>query len=62
MREASSAGGLATATLKLHDAVRCRASVAVHDTVVVPTGKVLPLGSEQVVLTGAAPPLTVGAL
>jgi hypothetical protein len=62
IREALREGGLATATLKLHDAVRWRASVTVHETVVVPTGKVLPLGSEHVVLTGAAPPLTVGAL
>ena len=36
-----------------------QASLAVQVTVLVPTGKVLPLGGLQTTLTGGQPPLTV---
>ena len=52
----SGAGG-STVTVKLQVAVWPQASLAVQVTVVVPTGKVLPLGGLQVTVTGGQPPL-----
>jgi hypothetical protein len=48
-------------TLKEHDAGRACASVAVQFTLVEPRGNDVPDVGEQVVVTGAAPPDTVGA-
>jgi hypothetical protein len=48
-------------TSKLQAARRCLVSVAEQFTVVVPIGKGEPLGTEQLVVTGAAPPVTTGA-
>jgi hypothetical protein len=60
-RVAEIRGGSVTVTLKLHDASRWRASVAVHMTVVEPLMKVAPLAGVQAVVTGWAPPTTIGA-
>jgi hypothetical protein len=54
------AGGV-TVTLKPQEATCWAASVAVQVTAVVPTGNVDPLGGTQTVVTGASPPLAVGA-
>ena len=51
-----------TATLKLHVAVRCRASVAVQVTMVLPSGKLAPDCAEHVTATGAWPPEAVGTV
>lgn len=51
-------GGPFTATTKLQLAVFCLASVAVHPTVVLPTGNCV--GALQLTLTGAEPPAVVG--
>ena len=48
-------GGGVTVTVKEHESVRCLASVAVHVTVVVPTGKLEPLAGVHSVVTGGAP-------
>ncbi len=48
-------GGGVTVTVNAHESVRCLASVAVHVTVVVPTGKVEPLAGVHSVVTGGAP-------
>jgi hypothetical protein len=40
-----------TTTLKVHEAVRCDVSVAVHRTAVVPTGNMAPLAGAQLTLT-----------
>jgi hypothetical protein len=48
-------------TLNEHAACRAIASLAVQFTVVVPSRKPAPDAGEQVVMTGAAPSLTVGA-
>src|SRR5688572_19544471 len=53
-----SRGGPFTATTKLQLAVFCFASVAVHPTVVLPTGNCV--GVLQVNETGADPPAVVG--
>jgi hypothetical protein len=53
-------GGTVTVTVNVQVSVRCRASVAVHETVVGPTGKVEPLSGVQAVVTGVAPAATVG--
>src|SRR4051794_6259419 len=53
-------GGGFTRTANEQDAVRCLASVVLHVTVVVPTGKLMPLGGVQLVEKGDVPPLTVG--
>jgi hypothetical protein len=45
---------------KVQEAVRVCASVAVHDTGVDPAGRLDPLVGEHVVVTGVAPPMTVG--
>src|SRR3954462_13810920 len=50
----------ASVTLNEQLAWRCCASCAVQLTEVVPSGKVLPEGCVQVVVTGAAPAVTVG--
>lgn len=46
--------------MKLQEAERCRASVAVHVTTVLPSGKVVPGCDEHVTFTGACPPVAVG--
>ena len=55
-------GGCVTVTLKRHEAVRCLASVAVHSRLVAPTGKAEPLAGKQPLVTGSAPPATVGGV
>jgi hypothetical protein len=52
-------GGGLTVIVRLQLDVRCCASVAVHVTVVAPTGKVDPLAGVHVSVTGALPPMTV---
>ncbi|GMV20117.1 MAG: hypothetical protein AMXMBFR57_00660 [Acidimicrobiia bacterium] len=47
-------------TANEHDAVRCSESVAVHETVVEPSGNVDPDAEEQLTVTGAWPPAGVG--
>ncbi|MEO8260270.1 MAG: hypothetical protein ABI868_23185 [Acidobacteriota bacterium] len=47
--------------MKPHELARAFESVAVHDTVVKPAGKLEPLGIEQTSDTGAVPPAAVGA-
>jgi hypothetical protein len=54
-------GGPETVTTALHEAVRCKASTALHVSEVEPTGKSDPDAGEQVVVTGAKPPATTGA-
>jgi hypothetical protein len=54
-------GVFATITENLHEAVCCLMSVAVHVTVDVPAANAAPLGGVQVKVTGAAPPVIVGA-
>jgi hypothetical protein len=58
---ASCGTGAPTVTVKLHDAVACAASVAVHRTVVVPTGNTDADAGLQLVCTGATPPVATGA-
>jgi len=48
-----------TVMLKPHEAAFCSASLAVHNTVVVPTTKFEPLGGLQVTVTGRTPPEAV---
>jgi hypothetical protein len=48
-------GGAVTVIGKVHDAARRRASVAVHVTVVVPTGNVVALAGVQLTVAGGAP-------
>ena len=50
-----------TVTVNEQRSVRCCASVATHDEVELPSGNDEPDGGVQVTLTGAAPPVTVGA-
>jgi hypothetical protein len=45
---------------KVQEAVRVCASVTVHDIGVDPAGRLDPLVGEHVVVTGVAPPTTVG--
>jgi hypothetical protein len=52
--------GAATVTLKLHAAVCCFSSRAVHVTAVVPRPKTEPLACAQVTRTGATPPAALG--
>jgi hypothetical protein len=54
-------GGAETTTTELHEAVRNKASTALHVSDVEPTGKSAPDAGEQVVVTGARPPTTTGA-
>jgi len=53
-------GAARTCTSNPHDAVRCRASSAVHVTSVAPSATLLPLGGEHDDEMGAVPPLIVG--
>jgi hypothetical protein len=53
-------GSTITVIEKVQEALRVWASVAVHDTGVDPAGRLDPLIGEQVVVTGVAPPTTVG--
>ena len=55
------AGGDDTVTVKLLLADWPQASVALQLTLVVPIGKLVPLGGTQLVVIGGKPPLTVGA-
>jgi len=52
--------GIVTVTVKLHEALRSCASVAVQETAVAPTGKLEPLVGVHDDFTGAIPPETVG--
>ena len=54
-------GGTVTVTVNVHVSVRCRESVAVHVTVLGPTGKIDPIAGTQAVVTGVAPPIVVAA-
>ena len=54
-------GIASTVTVKLHRSVRCCASVATHSDVVLPSGNVDPDAGVHVTVTGATPPVTVGA-
>ncbi len=56
-----STGGGCTTTGNVQLAVRACASLVVHVTVVVPTVNADPLVGRHVVLSGAWPPVTVGA-
>ncbi len=56
-----SLGGGCTTTGNVQLAVRARASAVVHVTVVVPITKLDPLTGVQLVVSGACPPVTVGA-
>jgi hypothetical protein len=60
-RVAISVGGRVTETVKPQDALRLCASLAVHVTPVIPRENVDPLPGVHVEVTGAAPPVTVGA-
>lgn len=55
-----SRGTRVTVTAKLHEALRCSLSRTVQVTLVDPTGNAEPVGGRHVVVTGAAPPLTMG--
>jgi hypothetical protein len=57
----ASFGGGCTTTGNVQDALRARASLVVQVTVFVPTGNDDPLIGRQLVLSGAWPPVTVGA-
>jgi hypothetical protein len=48
-------GAAATVTPNVHDAARCRASVAVQLTIVVPIGKSVELAWLHVTASGGAP-------
>jgi hypothetical protein len=52
-------GGAVTVTRKVHELARCRASVAVHVTVVAPTANVDWLAGVQATCTGDSPPVVV---
>ncbi len=56
-----SCGVLATVTVNEHVPVRFSESVAVHATVVAPSGNVAPEAGVHVTVTGSLPALTVGA-
>ena len=58
-RRIGARGGFTT-TGNEHDAVRFCASVVLQVTAVEPTGKLMPLGGMQLVVKGAAPPVTTG--
>src|ERR1051325_6379120 len=53
--------GWRTVTVNVQVALWPQLSLAVHVTVVVPMGKVLPLGGLHTTVTGAQPPPVVGA-
>jgi len=52
-------GGAVTVTVNVHDAVRCRASVARHVIVELPTGNIPPLAGVQLTATGGTPEVPV---
>jgi len=54
-------GGGTTVTEKLHESSRCCASVAWQLTEVVPIGKLDAAAGLHFAVTGAVPPVTVGA-
>jgi len=60
-RVAANTGAEDTVTLNVHEPVCCASSVAVHVTVVVPSGKTVPLAGAQLTATGFAPAAKVGA-
>jgi len=60
MRVRLSRGGAATATWKLHDAVRFSASVAMHSTLLDPTGNVAPDSGAHATVTGLWPAMADG--
>src|ERR1017187_727488 len=55
-------GGAGTTTITSSEQVACRliASIAVHVTVVLPAGNVVPDAGAQLDVTGGVPPLAVG--
>ena len=55
-------GGMSTVTRNEHESVRCSASVAAQVTVFWPTENVDPAAGVQIVVTGAWPLSTIGAL
>jgi hypothetical protein len=58
---AASVGVRTTLTANEQADVRCSASRAVQLTPLVPRGRLAPLAGVQEVVTGVAPPVTVGA-
>src|SRR5438093_1729830 len=60
-RVAPRTGITSTVTLNVHMSVRCRASVATHVVVVLPTENDEPLGGVHTTDTGAAPPVAVAS-
>lgn len=60
LSESSSKRPSNTVNVKLQDVVLLEASLAVHVTVVVPTGKLVPVGGEQPTFMGVQFPVTVG--
>jgi hypothetical protein len=58
---ADNLGGASTVTGKLHASVRCKASVAVHVTVEIPTLKTDPEDGVHAVTTGGLPFIAVAA-
>src|SRR5262245_45842242 len=60
-RVAPMSGIASTVTVKVQRSVRCCASVATHCDVVLPSGNVDPDDGAHVTVTGATPPVTVGA-
>src|SRR5688500_9487726 len=52
--------GRTTVTVKLQEAVRCRASVPMHVTLVAPIGKFEPDAGLHATVTGGAPPEAAG--
>ncbi len=57
---AASVAGRTTLAVNAQDELRCWASRAVHVTLFVPRGRLVPLVGVQAVVTGASPPATVG--
>src|SRR5580692_8697033 len=57
---AVSIGGASTVTVNTQASARCSASVAVHDTAVVPTLNAVPDWMVQLVVTGGLPLVNVG--
>src|SRR5262245_12702761 len=60
-RVAPMRGTASTVTVKVQRSVRCIASVATQADVELPSGKLEPDGGVHVTVTGATPPVTVGA-
>ena len=53
-------GTASTVTLNVHRSVRCIASVATHEAVELPMGKLEPDGGVHATVTGATPPVAIG--